>query len=76
MFQNNDLKLESDTLRYWDLFSVSKDVAITYNWQNSRLLKPVSPGREYLTASLTYEKGNSEMAEVIFSLFVFFFFSR
>ncbi|XP_008807451.2 LOW QUALITY PROTEIN: nuclear pore complex protein GP210 [Phoenix dactylifera] len=63
--ENNDLKLESDSLRYWDLFSVSKDVAITHNWQNSRLLKPVSPGRGYLTASLTYEKGNSEMAEVL-----------
>ncbi|KAG1358954.1 hypothetical protein COCNU_08G004000 [Cocos nucifera] len=63
--KNNDLKLESDAPRYWDLFSVSKDVAIKYNWQNSRLLKPVSPGRGYLTASLTYEKGNSEMAEVL-----------
>ncbi|XP_072999237.1 nuclear pore complex protein GP210 [Typha latifolia] len=63
--ENNDLKLESSTSKYWVLSPVSDHVAATQNWRNSRLFKPVSEGEGILTSSLTYWEGNSEVADVL-----------
>ncbi|XP_065001003.1 nuclear pore complex protein GP210-like isoform X1 [Musa acuminata AAA Group] len=63
--ENNGLRLESNTSKYWDLYSVSKDVTSIYNRENSRLLIPISQGKGTLTAALTYQRENLEMVEVL-----------
>ncbi|XP_020089259.1 nuclear pore complex protein GP210 isoform X4 [Ananas comosus] len=63
--ENNNLKLESSTIEYWILSQVSHDVAVTCDWKNSRLFTPISEGKGFLTASITYQKGNTSEAEVL-----------
>ncbi|WOL18742.1 nuclear pore complex protein [Canna indica] len=63
--EENDLRLESNTSRYWDLYSVSKDATSMYNWQYPIFLKPISQGKGALKAFLSYLCENSEMVEVL-----------
>lgn len=52
--ENNDLKLESSTDEYWDIYSGNDVFSTLYDRRKSRLLKPTSEGRGVLTASLSY----------------------
>ncbi|ONK57184.1 uncharacterized protein A4U43_C10F17460 [Asparagus officinalis] len=61
----NDLKLDSSTIKYWDILSVMDEVSVTYDKQNSRLLKPISQGQGILTASLNYHREINEKPEIL-----------
>uniref|UniRef100_A0A1D1XKT8 Nuclear pore membrane glycoprotein 210-like n=2 Tax=Anthurium amnicola TaxID=1678845 RepID=A0A1D1XKT8_9ARAE len=63
--ENNELTLESDGTKIWDIFTVSNDMVAKYGWRNSRILKPHSQGQGSVTASLSYHRGEPEIAEVL-----------
>ncbi|KAJ0969107.1 hypothetical protein J5N97_021984 [Dioscorea zingiberensis] len=64
--ESNDLKLESNTDEYWNIFStVTYDVPIAYGCWTSRLLKPTSEGQGFLISSITYHNGSLEIPEVL-----------
>ncbi|KAJ3682423.1 hypothetical protein LUZ60_014996 [Juncus effusus] len=69
--EKNKVKLESSTFNYWDMYnywdvySVSDEISEIYDWRNSRLLRPISQGKGYLTASMTYQCDLSAPNEVL-----------
>ncbi|KAL6838421.1 hypothetical protein ACP4OV_031666 [Aristida adscensionis] len=53
--EENELKLESTTVEFWNLSSRMADSSIgSYEVPTSRLLSPISQGKGHLIASLTY----------------------
>lgn len=68
-WQSNGFTLESNTSRYWDLYTLSGDVMLS-NSEYSRLLKPISEGKGALIAALSFQREKLGSVEVI-HLFLF-----
>uniref|UniRef100_A0A0E0B6Q6 BIG2 domain-containing protein n=1 Tax=Oryza glumipatula TaxID=40148 RepID=A0A0E0B6Q6_9ORYZ len=63
--EENELKLASSTVEFWNLSQVPDSSAGSYDVQTSRLLTPISKGKGYLDASLTYRTEASGPAKVL-----------
>ncbi|XP_062193278.1 nuclear pore complex protein GP210 [Phragmites australis] len=63
--KENELKMESSTVEFWNLSQVSNDSIGSYEVLTSRLLSPVSQGKGNLVASLTYRTEASGPAKVL-----------
>ncbi|RLM86258.1 hypothetical protein C2845_PM04G10100 [Panicum miliaceum] len=63
--EENELKLESSTMEFWNLSLVPDSSIGSYEVQTSRLLNPVSQGKGHLVASLTYRTEASGPAKAL-----------
>ncbi|KAF2917566.1 hypothetical protein DAI22_09g202500 [Oryza sativa Japonica Group] len=63
--EENELKLASSTVEFWNLSQVPDSSAGSYEVQTSRLLTPISKGKGYLDAFLTYRTEASGPAKVL-----------
>ncbi|KAK8459402.1 hypothetical protein SEVIR_2G136800v4 [Setaria viridis] len=63
--EENELRLESSTMEFWNLSQVLDSSIGSYEVQTSRLLSPVSQGKGHLVASLTYLTEASGPAKVL-----------
>lgn len=63
--EENELKLESSTMEFWNLSQVPDSSTSSYEVQTSRLLSPIFQGQGHLDASLTYLTGASGPTKVL-----------
>ncbi|KAL6601453.1 hypothetical protein ACP70R_044673 [Stipagrostis hirtigluma subsp. patula] len=61
----NELKMESTTLEFWNLSRVPDSSIGSYEEETSRLLSPISEGKGHLVASLSFRTEASGPAKVL-----------
>ncbi|TVU10546.1 hypothetical protein EJB05_44087, partial [Eragrostis curvula] len=63
--EENELKIESSTMEFWNLSRIAEDSIDIYEALTSRLLSPFSQGKGNLFASLTYRREASGPPKVL-----------
>ncbi|KAG8050281.1 hypothetical protein GUJ93_ZPchr0009g538 [Zizania palustris] len=63
--EENELKLASNTVEFWNLSRIPDNSVASYEEQTSRLLTPISQGKGYLVASLAYRTEASGPLKVL-----------